>query len=165
MLRYILGHLDAGLTYHGSTEVLYQPYDHLNKLIATFDADFPHDGVKATSGAAVLLNGAAISWKTRRQTTVSLTSTEAEVKAMVPGVEMIKSLTGLWAEFMHQPHGCVRVLDDSKPAISQLQHGMDSRKVASYKLAHFYVEDALESGLIWLDFIPGTHNHTILLTY
>jgi len=95
--------------------VLNQPYDHLNKLIATFDADFPHDGVKATSGAAVLLNGAAISWKTRRQTTVSLTSTEAEVKAMVPGVEMIKSLTGLWAEFMYQPHGCVRVLDDSKP--------------------------------------------------
>ena len=26
VLRYILGHLDAGLTYHGSTEVLYQPY-------------------------------------------------------------------------------------------------------------------------------------------
>ena len=164
VLRYILGHLDAGLTYHGSTEVLYQPYDHLNKLIATFDADFPHDGVKATSGAAVLLNGAAISWKTRRQATVSLTSTEAEVKAMVPGVEMIKSLTGLWAEFMHQPHGCVRVLDDSKPAISQLQHGMDSRKVASYKLAHFYVEDALDSGLIWLDSIPGAQNPSDLLT-
>jgi len=164
VLRYILGHLDAGLTYHGSTEVLNQPYDHLNKLIATFDADFPHDGVKATSGAAVLLNGAAISWKTRRQTTVSLTSTEAEVKAMVPGVEMIKSLTGLWAEFMHQPHGCVRVLDDSKPALSQIQHGMDSRKVASYKLAHFYVEDALSSGLIWLDFIPGAHNPSDLLT-
>jgi len=164
VLRYILGHLDAGLTYHGSTEVLTKPYDHLNKLIATFDADFPHDGVKATSGAAVLLNGAAISWKTRRQTTVSLTSTEAEVKAMVPGVEMIKSLTGLWAEFMHQPHGCVRVLDDSKPAISQIQHGMDSRKVASYKLAHFYVEDALDSGLIWLDFIPGAHNPSDVLT-
>jgi hypothetical protein len=60
----------------------------LNKLIANFDADFPHDGVKVTSGAAVLLNGAEISWKTRRQTTVSLTSTEAEVKAMVPGVEI-----------------------------------------------------------------------------
>ena len=30
VLRYILGHLDAGLTYHGSTEVLYQPYDHFS---------------------------------------------------------------------------------------------------------------------------------------
>jgi len=89
VLRYILGHLDAGLTYHGSTKVLNQPYGHLNKLIATFDADFPHDGVKATSGAAVLLNGAVIYWKTRRQTNVRLTSTEGEVKAMVPGVEMI----------------------------------------------------------------------------
>jgi len=41
---------------------------------------------------------------------------------------------------------------------------MDSRKVASYKLAHFYVEDALSSGLIWLDFIPGAHNPSDLLT-
>ena len=65
---------------------------------------------------------------------------------------------------MHQPHGCVRVLDDSKPAISQIEHGMDSRKVASYTLAHFYVEDALGSGLIWLDFIPGAHNPSDVLT-
>ena len=67
---------------------------------------------------------------------------------------------------MHQPHGFVRVLDDSKPVISQLQHGMDShtRKVASCELAHFYVEDALDSGLIWLDFIPGTQNPSDLLT-
>ena len=61
-------------------------------------------------------------------------------------------------------HGRVRVFDDSKPAISQIEHGMDSRKVASYKLAHFYVEDALDSGLIWLDFIPGAHNPSDVLT-
>ena len=50
-----------------------------------------------------------------------------EVKAMVLGVEMIKSLTGLWAEFVHQPHGCVRVLDDSKPLLRGLISGSSSR--------------------------------------
>ena len=42
-----------------------------------------------------MLNGTAIAWKTQRQTTISLTSTEAEVKAMVPGVQMVRSITGL----------------------------------------------------------------------
>ena len=60
VLRYIRGNLDAGLTYHGSADVMAQSYDHLNKLIASFDADFPHDGQKAPSGFAVLLNGAAV---------------------------------------------------------------------------------------------------------
>ena len=106
VLRYVQGNLGAGLTYHGSSEVLSQSYDHRSKLIATFDSDFPHTGAKATSGVAVMLNGAAIAWKTRRQTTVSINSTEAEVKAMEPGVQMVRWLTDLWGEFMRQPHGC-----------------------------------------------------------
>ena len=38
-----------------------------------------------------MLNGAAVAWETRKQTTASLTSTEAEVKAMSPGIEMPRS--------------------------------------------------------------------------
>ena len=119
-LRYIPGHLGAGLTYHGSGAVLGQSYDHFNKLIASFDADFPNSGAKATSGVMVFLNEAAIAWKTRRQTAVSHNSTEAEVKAMVPGVEVVRSLAGLWSEFMQQRHGCVKALDDSAAVIAQV---------------------------------------------
>ena len=54
---------------------------------------------------------------------------------MVPGVEMVTSLTSLWGEFMHQRHGGVRVLDDSAAAVAQFRHGMDSKKFASYKRA------------------------------
>ena len=76
----------------------------------------------------------------------------------------MRALTGLWGEFMHADHGCVRVLDDSRPAISQVLHGMDSQKCASYKRAHFYSEDTVDSGLIWLDFIPGESNPADILT-
>ena len=41
---------------------------------------------------------------------------------------------------------------------------MDSQKCASYKRAHFYSEDAVDSGLIWLDFIPGESNPADILT-
>ena len=111
-----------------------------------------------------LLNGAAIAWKTRQQTTVSLNSTEAEVKAMVPEVEVVRSLTGLWGELVHQRHGGVRVLEECASAIAQDRHGIDSRKCASHKRAQFYAEEATDQGLMWLDFIPGQHNPSNVLT-
>ncbi len=67
VLRYIYGHMDAGLTYHGSDKVLLQSYDHRHKLIMAYDADFDHAGSKAFSGVVVLINGAAVAWKVRKQ--------------------------------------------------------------------------------------------------
>ena len=156
--------MGAGLTYHGSGAILGQSYDHLNKPIGAFDADFPNAGAKATSGVMIFLNGAAIAWKTRRQTTISLNSTKAGVKAIAPGVGVVRSLTGLWSEFMHQRHGSVRVLDDSAEAIAKVKHGTDSQKCASYKRAQFYAEEAADQGLMWLDFIPGQQNSSDVLT-
>ena len=74
---------------------------------------------------AVFLNGAAIAWKSKRHTSVGLNTTEAEVKAVAPGVEVVRSLTGLWGEFMRQRHGSARVLDDYSAAIAQVKRGMD----------------------------------------
>jgi len=121
-------------------------------------------GFKSNSSALRILTKStpdAAARKIRRQTTASPASIEA-VEAMAPGVEI--SPTGLWAEFMHQPHNYGHVLDNSKPALSWIQHGMGSGKVASYKLVHFYVEYALDKGLIWLDFISGAHCPSDLLT-
>ena len=105
-----------------------------------------------------MLNGAAVAWKTRKQTTVSLTSTESEVKAMSPGIEMLRSLTDLWGELHHQAHGSARTMADSQGGKAQVEHGMGAKRCASYKRAHFYAEDAVGSSLLWLDLVPGLHN-------
>ena len=57
---------------------------------------------------------------------------------MVPGVEVVRSLTGLW--------------------------GMGSQKCASYKRAQFYAQEAADQGPMWLDFIRGQHNPPDVLT-
>ena len=79
VLRYLKGSPDAGVTYHGSDEVLNQSYDHRNKIILATDAGFDHTGaLPCVSGVVALMNGGAIAWKVRRQTTRSANSTEAE---------------------------------------------------------------------------------------
>jgi hypothetical protein len=136
------------LTRHGSDAVLNQSYPPRNKLISARDADFPHTGAKVTSGAIVFLNGAPVAWEVLRQTTVSLNSIEAEVKASCPGVEMIRTLTGLWGETMHMEHCSVRAMMDSQGAEAHITHGMDTKKCTSFKRAKFYAEGAVSSGLV-----------------
>ena len=83
---------------------------------------------------------------------------------MVPGVQMARSLTGLWGEFMGQSHGCVRVMEDSQGGISKVAHGMDNAKCASYKKAQVYAGDAVDHGVLWFDRVPGEHSPSDLLT-
>lgn len=111
-----------------------------------------------------MLNGAAVAWKTRKQTAVSLTSTESEFKAMSPGIEMLRSLPDLWGELRHQAYGSVRTMFDSQGRKAQIEHGMGAKRSTSYKRAHFSAEDAVGSSLLWLDLVPGFNNPAGVLT-
>ena len=110
------------------------------------------------------MNGAAIAWKVRRQTTRSSNSTEAEVKACSLGVELIRALTDLYGEMMHQAHGMVRTMIDSTGGKSLIDSGMDAKASAPIKRAQFAVEEATEQGLLWLDLVPGKENPADLCT-
>ena len=165
LLRYLKGCPDAGLTYHGSDDVLNQSYDHRNKIILATDADFDHTGEHpCVSGVIAMMNGAAIAWRVRRQTTRSANSTEAEVKACSIGVELTRALTDLYGEMMHHEHGVVRSMIDSTGARSLIRDGMDAKASAPMKRAQQAAEEATEQGLIWLDLVPGSVNPADVLT-
>jgi hypothetical protein len=164
VLRYIYTHLDAGLTYHGSDEVLMRPYNHRNKLILAYDADFSHFGVKACSGVVVMMNGAAIAWKVRKQTTVSNNTAEAEVKSCSVAIELIFSMADLHGEFTHQTHGSIRAIGDSQGAEKQIVKGLDSKACAPYKRSQAYCEDAVARGIIWMDHVEGSFNPADIFT-
>ncbi len=164
VFRYILGRLSEGITYHGREDVLSRPYDHRNKLIMNYDAAFGHAGEKGTSAVSVSMNGAAIAYKVRRQTTVSNNTTEAEVKAQAMGMEMVLSLADTHGEMTHKQHGAVRSIGDSKGAEAQVRLGMDNKASASYKRSQAYCEDVVSRGLAWLDHVPGKENPVDILT-
>ena len=74
LMRYLAGSADMGITYHGSDEYLVSGgYDTRDKLIASVDADLGGclDTNKSTSEIVVMLNGGAISWRSKRMQVVS----------------------------------------------------------------------------------------------
>ncbi|XP_062712150.1 uncharacterized protein LOC134289741 [Aedes albopictus] len=76
VLRYIKGTLDIGLEYRADSEV---------PLIQVFaDADWANDPVdrRTVSGCLFKVAGCCVTWITRKQQVVSLSSTEAELNAL-----------------------------------------------------------------------------------
>jgi hypothetical protein len=74
IFRYLAGTIDLGITYHREPKV---------KLRAFTDADWAGDGAdaKSTTGSLLVVGGAAIHWISRKQSTVSHSTSEAEYVA------------------------------------------------------------------------------------
>lgn len=74
ILRYVKGTIDYGLLYKKGEDC---------KLVGYCDADYAgdHDTRRSTTGYVFMLGSGAISWCSKRQPTVSLSTTEAEYRA------------------------------------------------------------------------------------
>lgn len=75
ILRYLKGSIDRGIMYGGEDKLLVEGYS---------DSDWAADkeSRKSTSGFVFMLNGGPVSWCSKRQSTVALSSTEAEYIAL-----------------------------------------------------------------------------------
>jgi hypothetical protein len=164
VMAYLRGTVDKGLTFHGSTTVLDKPYPHRHKLTAACDSNFYHDGHKAVSGATIMMNGAAIVHVARTQAQVSQQSTEAEVKGAALLVWFLKAVVSLWNSMMGVAHKPVRTMIDNKGAKHQVECGADSASSAPYARCCRYVENAIYSGLMWMDLVPGEENPADMAT-
>jgi len=160
--RRVLAHLKSdpgrGLTFHGSSTVLNQSYPHRHLLTGMTDSGFSHKGQKAVSGVTVLMNGAAILHVSRRQATVSNSSTEAEVKAAALLAEVLASVVPLWSELAGARHPAVRCMIDNKGAKKMVESGTDTVASAPFLRSKAYTECKIYSGLMWMDLVPGGEN-------
>ena len=166
VLQYLAGTADLGVTYHGSDEVLTSGgYDRRDKLIASVDSDLGGciETHKSTSGLVVFLNGGPISWKSKKQSTNSTATLEAEMKAAaLVGMELVW-LRDLVCE-LGVEQGCVRVMEDNAGCVA-LAHGQkDTAKSNHFKRTQAYVECLAGRGVMWLDDVPGMHNPADIFT-
>jgi hypothetical protein len=78
ILRYLAGTQTLGITYHTSQD------DNDENLFHSFsDAAYANqDNNKSTSGYVFLASGGAITWKSKKQTIITLSMTESEYVAL-----------------------------------------------------------------------------------
>ena len=161
VLRYLKGTQDLGLKYTRPSS------DLLNQLWGCVDSDWAGcvDTRKSTTGYVLMLNGAAISWKSKRQNVVALSSAEAEFMAASTLVQEVIYIRKLLDNLGFTQNRGTEVGEDNRTCIAWSEGsvgGSDRAKHIDLRL-HF-VHQAVQDKIISLRSIKSEDNIADLLT-
>ena len=115
IFRYLRGTVELGLLYE----------DNSNKSILGYsDADWAGDIVdrRSTSGYVFTLNGAAVSWKSKKQTCVGLSTTEADYMALSSAAQEAVWIQRLLEEVDETTNKPITIYEDNQAAICMSQN-------------------------------------------
>ncbi|KXJ78806.1 hypothetical protein RP20_CCG003504 [Aedes albopictus] len=123
VLRYVKGTLDLGLIYRGDAD---------ETLLAVYtDADWANDIVdrRSVSGAVFKVFGASVCWFARKQPTVSLSSTEAELVALCGAACHSQWLVRVLCDLGWSSKEPVRFYEDNQSTIKIVSNPKDSGRL------------------------------------
>ena len=118
------------------------------------------DDWKSIGGFAFLLNGAAISWNSKKQATVALSSTEAEYMALTQATKESIWLQQLLLNLGARKHiaEVSKIVVDNQGAIALAKTPEYHARTKHIDIQYHFIREHLESGKITLDYCPGPTN-------
>uniref|UniRef100_A0A5S6QB25 Reverse transcriptase Ty1/copia-type domain-containing protein n=1 Tax=Trichuris muris TaxID=70415 RepID=A0A5S6QB25_TRIMR len=136
-----------------------------DSLTAYCDADWAsdRDDRRSTTGFVVCLSGAAMSWNSKKQRTVALSTTEAEYMAMSHTIQEITWLRSLCDE-LSVCHGRSRLLCDNSAAICISQGQDRSQRTKHIDIRHHFLKERVQAGDVSLVQITSDDNAADMLT-
>lgn len=141
VVRYLKGTVDQGLFYSAASEL---------KISAYSDSDWSgcQFSSRSLSAYAVFLGSNLVSWKTKKQTTVSKSSTEAEYRSMSSAASELVWLFGLLEDLKIAVDLPISLYCDNKSAEHLAQNPMFHEKTKHLKRDMHYIREQVESGFI-----------------
>lgn len=151
LLRYLKGTKDQELHYQKSEKSL--------QLEGYSDADWASDknDRKSTTGYCFSLteNGPVISWKSRKQPTVALSTCEAEYMALAATTQesmyLVQLLNGIDKSNRHEP---VKIYEDNQGAIALSKNPVCRQRSKHVDIKYHFVRSAHAQGKIEIGYCP-----------
>ena len=157
VIGYVKNTMDYGLTYSGNANLT---------PVAYVDADYGgcRDMRRSTSGYVFMMAGGAVTWSSKRQPTVALSTVEAEYVAMSRcAQQMIWMQTWLdEVEIIYTTPGIIK--GDSRGAIALAKTTKDHGKVKHIDIRHHYLRELVKSNLINFEQISSSDNIADIFT-
>ncbi|XP_070018027.1 secreted RxLR effector protein 161-like [Nicotiana sylvestris] len=144
ILRYLKGTQDL---------ILYYPSRDIFNLIGYADVDYAGYivGRKSTSGMAHFLGSCLISWGTRKQNSVALSTVEEEYVAAASCCAQL-----IWIKQQLEDFGvftkCVPLLCDNTSALNMAKNLVQHNRTKHIDVRHHFLRDNVEKGLICMEF-------------
>lgn len=151
VLRYLKGTVDYELCFRKSKHGL--------KLIGYSDADWAssEDDRRSTSGYCFSLNekGPLISWKSRKQSTVALSSCEAEYIALAAAVQESLYLRQLLCDIGHKDQDePVLIFEDNQGTIALAGNPVNRQRSKHIDIRYHFIRSELSKGKVMLKYCP-----------
>ena len=107
---------------------------------------------RSTSGNVFLLGGGAITWSSRKQSSVALSTVEAEYMALSVATQEAVWLRQLQEE-LGVPEGCPTLIyEDNQGVISMAKNPVFHKRTKHIQICYHFVREAVEQGTITLEY-------------
>ena len=151
LLKYLKTTQDEKLKLGGSS-------DYGTSFLAYSDADWAGDTIdrRSTSGFVIKLFNSAVSWRSQKQPTVSLSSTEAEYIALTETCKEVLWFIGLLKDMFIDVNIPI-VYEDNQSALTLLDTSGVKTRSKHIDVKYHFARDLKSSGKILFEYCP-THN-------
>ncbi|UYV76806.1 hypothetical protein LAZ67_14002076, partial [Cordylochernes scorpioides] len=153
--RYLNGTRDKMLRYKPSE----------NSILVSTDASWcSTSDAKSYSGYTVKLGNNLISWRSKKQSLVALSTCEAELISICEGICEVKWIKGLLEELCKDANFPTTLKTDSQSAIKWIKSEKITSRTKHINRKLYFVKDAVEEGTIDLEFVRSDEMEADLLT-
>lgn len=158
VLRYLSGTREIGLQY----------YKNGQGLQGFADADWGGDVEtrKSTSGFLAVYNGNAVSWFSKKQSCVALSTMEAEYYAASAGAQELVSVKGIVSELVQCKSDLspVYLMVDNLSAVSLVKTYQNSKRAKHIDIRAHFIKDLCQKGIIDVKHVSSNKNLADLFT-
>ena len=157
IMRYLRGTRDLALQYVGGGPVVPIGYS---------DADWgsDHETRRSTTGYVFLINSGAVTWQSKRQPTVALSSTEAEYMAACEAAREAVWLRALLADMGYEQQHATVLHCDNRGCMALAKNPTLHARTKHIAMRHHFIREKVESGEIKQVYCPTEDMVADLLT-
>jgi transposase InsO family protein len=157
LLRYIRGTVDQCLVWHADTGCLIEGYA---------DADWGGclETRRSTTGYGFRFAGGLVAWRSRRQPTVAMSTSEAEYMASCEAARQARWLKQLLSDIGLFKEGPIPIFNDNVGAIQLSKNPVQHDRSKHIDMRHHYLRENVLNQQITLDYVPTQDNFADTLT-
>lgn len=157
ILRYLNGTQGYGLLYDKKKATNLRGYS---------DADWAGnlDDRRSTSGYVFKLSGAAVSWRSKRQTCVALSTAEAEYMALASTAQEAVWMQNLQSALLGSPVTPTLIYEDNQSTICMARSPQYHGRAKHVDIKFHYVRELVERETVKLEYCPSKEMVADLLT-
>ncbi|WJZ84417.1 hypothetical protein VitviT2T_004022 [Vitis vinifera] len=146
-------------------KLMFLKNSHLN-VAGYIDADWAGNitDMKSTSGYFTFVGGNLVTWRSKKQKVVALSSAEAEFQGMVKGICELLWLKKLLAEIGVAPNSEMNLFCDNKAAIAIFHNPVQHDRTKHVEVDLNFIKQNLEEKIIQLPFVKSEDQLADILT-